>query len=137
LVPKLYRHFVFSYLRKSGEKEAERPGALKEDSELTNLYRRRKKTRKARLAWLEANGYSKAVTSIFRRNEATSEDEYDAARGGYVVKAVTGRSPSLTQFVGWVDERRSKVVQPGRGKGKTVRSRQCVLCNLFTSFPGI
>ncbi|VDB99908.1 unnamed protein product [Peniophora sp. CBMAI 1063] len=135
LLQKMYRHFVFSYLRKSGEKEAERPGALKEESELSNLYKRRQKRRQGRSDWVKANGYSKKVVRMFKENEGTSEDEWDEARHAYVAKAVTGRSPALTRFVIWVDEKRAKVVQPGSGKGKTKRSRNAPRARIRLSPP--
>ncbi|VDC05617.1 unnamed protein product [Peniophora sp. CBMAI 1063] len=121
LLQQIYHHYVFSYMRLSREK-AENGGNLQLATVLEGIYKRRKSTRKDRVRWLQEQNYNPAVIRVFKSKHTTSEDEYDAALGGYVVKAVEGPSAAMTSFATWVDGEIAKVVKPGRGK--TNRSRK-------------
>ncbi|KAI0037496.1 hypothetical protein FA95DRAFT_1614153, partial [Auriscalpium vulgare] len=74
LLRKLYRNYVFSYLRKRFMKDSSRNGSVKESDELSNLYKRRKKLRKERVQYLKDQSYNTRVLRLFSANAANSED---------------------------------------------------------------
>ncbi|KAJ7182570.1 hypothetical protein C8R43DRAFT_855058, partial [Mycena crocata] len=104
LLQRLYRNFVFSYMRKRILLEMRQAGAVAARAKNTTTYKRRKSLTTIRYRSILLAGWPKIVAKLAAERYCHSDDEVDPVDGQYFVRPKTVRSDNATNFFRAIDE---------------------------------
>ncbi|KAG6914266.1 hypothetical protein DXG01_001387 [Tephrocybe rancida] len=121
LVRKLYRNFVYSYMKGLFLKEAKVPGSVVEGSNGNKVYKNREKLTQRRHMYLKDNGWNSQVQMLAGRAECTSDSEPNPDGGFYIVPK-RARSANATAFLRQTDLARGN--QPLFGRQRQTKYKE-------------
>ncbi|KAL1712148.1 hypothetical protein EV715DRAFT_297347 [Schizophyllum commune] len=132
---KIYRSFVFHYLKEKVRMEQKKPGSNAQATEKNKIYKRRQDLARARTTFVgKMQGCPMWTQALCIENEAHSDDEMEvidvAAPDGsnvkktvYTIRKKEGRSDKVTGFFRMVDKSRAAQAL-ARPRGKAERERR-------------
>ncbi|KAG6834155.1 hypothetical protein H0H93_011515 [Arthromyces matolae] len=108
LMQRLYRNFVWSYIKGIVDKEAKEPGSHKRAVQENRAYKNRQELAFRRLAFLKREGFNARILSLVESPECVSDSE-DNPAGGFWIMRKKARNPTITHFFRQLDQERKKV----------------------------
>ncbi|KIY46351.1 hypothetical protein FISHEDRAFT_47424, partial [Fistulina hepatica ATCC 64428] len=106
LLFRIYDHFVHHLQQRRFSYERQKPGTVISVEARSKIYHARNRLAEKRKDYLTSHGFPKRVRELVADPRATSDDEFEPASGGHIVKGKVGRSARVTEFVRELDRRR-------------------------------
>ncbi|KAG6913563.1 hypothetical protein DXG01_005900 [Tephrocybe rancida] len=126
LIERLFRNFVWGYMRKIILKEQKNPGTQQHNIDENKAYKNQKEVTTRRFKYLYQNGWNERVQLLAVDVECTSDQE-DNPGGGFYIMPKPARNPHITDFLRTVDELRIKKPLFRRQRKKTFTEESRVL----------
>ncbi|KAF8070251.1 hypothetical protein FPV67DRAFT_1668126 [Lyophyllum atratum] len=121
LIQKLYRNFLWSYMKDLVVKEQKEPGSLKRAVRDNKAYKSRTELTKRRNTWLKNNGWNERIQLLTDEVECTSDQESDPAGQGFLIMYKRARNSHVTNFFRTVDVSRKRGTPLFRGQRSNTR----------------
>ncbi|KAG6884577.1 hypothetical protein C0992_006071, partial [Termitomyces sp. T32_za158] len=118
VIQKLYRNFVWSYIRNLVMKEKKEPGSIARSLQENKAYKNRQELTTKRRRYLRDNGWNSRIQALAEDNECTSDQEDNPAGNGFLIMRKTARNPHITDFYRMIDNARVKSKAVFRGQRK-------------------